>query len=76
MNLYSSLNLNGFGPVRSCHQAIIKFNSIIEHKKINYIVEADIKGFFDNVRHEWMMKFLEHDIADRKFLEIIDKFLK
>lgn len=39
-------------------------------------VEADIKGFFDNVDHEWLIKFLEHDIADKKFIEIIKKFLK
>ncbi|WP_428868075.1 reverse transcriptase domain-containing protein [Clostridium sediminicola] len=39
-------------------------------------MEADVKGFFDNVDHEWMLKFLEHDIADKKFIEIIKKFLK
>lgn len=39
-------------------------------------VEADIKGFFDNVDHEWLIKFLEHDIADKRFTEIINKFLK
>lgn len=36
-------------------------------KKVNYVLEADIKGFFDNVSHDWMMKFLEHDIADKNF---------
>ena len=39
-------------------------------------MEADIRGFFDNVDHEWLIKFLEHDIADKKFIEIIKKFLK
>ncbi|MEE5991544.1 MAG: hypothetical protein V3G41_12785, partial [Lachnospiraceae bacterium] len=38
--------------------------------------EADIKGFFDNVDHEWMMKFLEHDIEDKNFLRYIKRFLK
>ena len=45
-------------------------------KKINYVVDADIEGFFDNVDHDWMMKFLEHDIADKNFLRYIKRFLK
>ena len=45
-------------------------------KKINYMVDADIEGFFDNVDHEWLMKFLEHDIADKNFLRDIKRFLK
>ncbi len=39
------------------------------------MLEADIKGFFDNVNHDWMMKFLEHDIADKNFLRYIKRFL-
>jgi retron-type reverse transcriptase len=45
-------------------------------KKVRYIVEADIKSFFDTLDHEWLMKFLEHDIADKKLLRLIRKFLK
>jgi len=66
----------GFRPGRNCHQAVREVIEDVQYRKTNYVVEADIKGFFDNVSHEWMMKFLEHDIADRKFLEIIKKFLK
>lgn len=66
----------GFRPNRNCHQAVREVIEDIQYRKTNYVVEADIKGFFDNVSHEWMEKFLEHDIADRKFLEIIKKFLK
>ena len=66
----------GFRPKRSCHDAIKKLGKIIEKKKINYIVDADIKGFFDNVDHDWMIKFLEHDIEDKNFLRIIQRFLK
>lgn len=66
----------GFRPNRNCHQAVREIIEDIQYKKINYIVEADIKGFFDNVEHEWLIKFLQHDIADKKFLEIIEKFLK
>ena len=43
--------------------------------KINYVVDADIKGFFDNIDHEWMIKFLEHDIADKNFIRYIKRFL-
>ncbi|MCC5468753.1 group II intron reverse transcriptase/maturase, partial [Pelosinus sp. Bkl1] len=49
---------------------------ILETKRINYIVEADIKGFFDNVDHEWMMKFLQERIQDPNLLRLIRRFLK
>lgn len=66
----------GFRPNRNCHQAVKEIIEDVQYHKVNYIVEADIKGFFDNVDHEWMIRFLEHDIADKKFIEIIKKFLK
>lgn len=66
----------GFRPNRNCHQAVRQLVENIQYHKVCYIVEADIKGFFDNVNHQWMIKFLEHDIADKKFIEIINKFLK
>ncbi len=43
--------------------------------KVNYILYCDIKGFFDNVNHEWLMKFLENDIHDKNFLRYIKRFL-
>ena len=49
---------------------------MVQYRKTNYVVEADIRGFFDNVDHGWLMKMLSHDIADKRFLEIIEKFLK
>lgn len=66
----------GFRPNRSCHQAGREIIEMVQYRKTNYVVEADIRGFFDNVDHEWLIKMLEHDIADRKFIEIITKFLK
>ncbi len=66
----------GFRPNRSCHDAIKALNVIIERRKTNYIVDVDIKGFFDNVNHKWMMKFLEHRIQDKNFLRLITRFLK
>lgn len=66
----------GFRPNRNCHRAVREVIEDVQYRKTNYVVEADIKGFFDNVKHEWLMKFLQHDIADKKFLGIIEKFLK
>jgi RNA-directed DNA polymerase len=66
----------GFRPGRGCHDALKVLRYIIEEKPISYIVDVDIKGFFDNVDHEWMMKFLEHRIADANLLRLISRFLK
>ena len=66
----------GFRPGRDCHQAIKKLDEIIMKKNINYVVDADIKGFFSNVNHEWLVKFLEITIQDPKFIQYIVRFLK
>jgi len=66
----------GFRPGRSQHDALKILNVYLEKRNINYVVDADIKGFFDNVNHKWMMKFLEHRISDPKFLRMIARFLK
>lgn len=66
----------GFRPNRNCHKAVRELVEDIQYHKTNYVVEADIKGFFDNVDHEWLIRFLEHDIADRKFIGIVRKFLE
>ena len=65
----------GFRPSKNCHQAIKVINQRIMINKVNYILDCDIKGFFDNVNHEWLMKFLEHDIKDKAFLRYINRFL-
>lgn len=66
----------GFRPNRSCHDALKTLNVYIEKRPTNYIVDVDIKGFFDNVDHGWMMKFLKHRISDPNLLRIIARFLK
>ena len=66
----------GFRPNRSCHQALNAVDKTIMTKPINHIIEADIKGFFDNVSHEWMMKFLAVRIKDPSLLLLIRRFLK
>lgn len=66
----------GFRPGRNCHQAIRKVINEIQNRKVSYVVEADIRSFFDTLDHEWLIKFLEHDIADRKYIGIIQRQLK
>lgn len=65
----------GFREKRSAHDVVRFINQAIMTKKVNYVLEADIKGFFDNVNHDWLMKFLEHDIDDKNFLRYIKRFL-
>lgn len=66
----------GFRPGRGCHDALKVLNHIIERKCVNYVVDADIRGFFDHVDHDWLMKFLELRIGDPNFLRLIRRFLK
>ena len=65
----------GFRVNRNCHQAIREINQTIMTKKVNYILDCDIKGFFDNVNHDWLMKFLGETIEDKNFLRYIKRFL-
>lgn len=66
----------GFRPKRGCLTALRLLNRVIEGNKVSYIVDADIKGFFDNVDHEWLLKFLKHRIADTNILRLIQRFLR
>jgi RNA-directed DNA polymerase len=66
----------GFRPNRGCHDALKVLDKILSKKEINYVVDADIKGFFDHVDHEWMIKFLQHRIADPNILRLIARFLR
>jgi len=66
----------GFRPSRSCHNALKALSETVENNPINHIVEADIKGFFDNVNQEWLMKFLAHRIEDKRIQRMVKRFLK
>lgn len=66
----------GFRPGRSQHDALKQLSCDINKKKINFVVDADIKGFFDHVDHDWVMNFLKLRIADTKILALIKRFLK
>lgn len=65
----------GFRPGRSQHYALDALAVAILRKKVNWVLEADIRGFFDAIDHGWLMKFLEHRIADRRVLRLIQKWL-
>ena len=65
----------GFRPGRSQHAALDALNVAITSKKVNWVLDADIKGFFDTIDHEWLIKFLEHRIGDKRILRLIRKWL-
>ena len=66
----------GFRPERNCHRAINAVDKTIMTKPINYVIEAYIKDYFDNVSHKWVMEFLQVHIKDPSFLLLIRRFLK
>jgi len=66
----------GYRPTRTQHQALDQLGRTIQQRRVNYIVEADIKGFFDHVNQEWLLKFLERRLGDKRVLRLIVRFLK
>lgn len=66
----------GFRPGKNCHQALDRLDKIIMQNPINYVIDADIKGFFDNVDHSWLRRCLEERISDQKLIRYIVRFLK
>ena len=65
----------GFRPGRSQHQALDALYVGIARTKVNYLLDADIRGFFDAIDHGWLVKFVEHRIADARILRLIQKWL-
>jgi group II intron reverse transcriptase/maturase len=66
----------GFRPGRSQHQALDALYVGITRKKVNWVLDCDILGFFDNLSHDWLLKFVQHRVADRRILRLIQKWLK
>ena len=66
----------GFRPDRSCHKAIRLLNTMIERNYTNYILDADIKGFFDHLDHEWIIRFVESKVKDPNLIRLIRRMLK
>jgi retron-type reverse transcriptase len=66
----------GFRPGRSQHMALDALSVGVADSKVNWVLDADVEGFFDNIDHEWLMKFLEHRVADKRILRLIGKWLR
>ncbi|UCE53313.1 MAG: group II intron reverse transcriptase/maturase [Desulfobacterales bacterium] len=66
----------GYRPDRSQHMCLDKLGRTIVQRRVNYLAEADIRGFFDNVAHKWMIKFLEHRIGDPRVIRLIKRMLR
>jgi RNA-directed DNA polymerase len=66
----------GLLPGRGQHDALDAVVAGIENRAVNWILDAVIKGFFDNISHDWLMRFVEHRIGDRRVLRLIRKWLK
>jgi len=66
----------GFRPGRGTHDALNALCVAIERKKVNWILDADIRSFFDEISQEWLIRFLEHRIGDRRIIRLIQKWLK
>ena len=69
-------NSYGYRPGRSQHDCLDQLGRTIQQKKVSYVVEADIRSFFDRVNHAWLMKFLSHRIGDKRLLRLIERQLK
>jgi group II intron reverse transcriptase/maturase len=66
----------GFRPGRSPHEALDALAVGIHWKKVNWVLDADIRGFFDTLNHEWLVRFLEHRVADRRVVRLIQRWLR
>src|SRR5215831_2176946 len=65
----------GFRPGRSPHRALDALYTGLLTRKVNWVLDLDIKGFFDGISHEWLVKFIEHRIADRRVVRLAQKWL-
>jgi group II intron reverse transcriptase/maturase len=66
----------GFRPGRNPHQALDALSVGLHRKRVNWVLDADIRGFFDQMSHEWTVKFVEHRVADPRIIRLIQKWLK
>ncbi len=65
----------GFRPGRSQHQALDALYTGLLTRKVNWVLDLDIRSFFDGISHEWLVKFIEHRVADRRVVRLIQKWL-
>src|SRR5207253_908634 len=67
---------DGFRPGRSQHQALDALYTGLLTRKVDWVLDLDIKGFFDGLSHDWLVKLVEHRVADRRVVRLIQKWLK
>jgi RNA-directed DNA polymerase len=65
----------GFRPGRSPHKALDALSVVLHRKRVNWVLDADIRSFFDTIDHGWMQKFIEHRIADPRMVRLLMKWL-
>ena len=66
----------GFRPGRSQHQALDALYVGITRKKVNWVLDCDVRSFFDELSHDWLLRFVQHRVADRRMIRLIQKWLK
>jgi RNA-directed DNA polymerase len=66
----------GFRPGRNPHQALDALSVGLHRKRVNWVLDADIRGFFDQMSHDWIVKFVEHRVDDSRIIRLIKKWLK
>jgi len=66
----------GFRPGRSQHQALDALYVGITRKKVNWVLDCDVRSFFDELSHDWLLRFIQHRVADRRIFRLIQKWLK
>ena len=66
----------GVPPGQGCHKAIQSLNVMLEKRPTNYVLDADIKGFFDHIDHEWAVRFIESRIKDPNIIRLVRRMLK
>jgi len=65
----------GFRPGKGCHDAVERLDYMIKWNRVNYVLDADIKGFFDNMSHKWLVRMLEERVSDTHLLRLLKRFL-
>jgi len=66
----------GFRPGRSAHQALDALDQGLMTRKVRWVLDADIRGFFEAIDHEWLVKMVQHRIGDRRMIRLIQKWLR
>ena len=66
----------GGRPGRGAHQALANLQEVIAGRKVEWVLEADLKNFFGSLSHEWMLRFVEHGVGDPRLISLIRRWLK